>query len=295
MRGSISWVGAIGVTISILVACSSKSGSGFGDPGSGDGDGGGILGGDGGFGGGGDGAPGGLVGDPTTCEQAAQAKTYIGCDYWPTVVANNVWSVFDFAAVVANAGNQPADITVTGPNGTNQKLKVAPQQLVTVYLPWVQTLKGPDADSSGNANPLTTSVFAAKGAYHLVSTFPVTVYQFNALEYQGNIESIPEINSPEGLEWQADTIAHFDTTLRRMAAISQDAHVPLLFVSPVSNLEWPPFKSEHRAGLSAADFVKYISVQTISRKGFLGLADSAEAFAESEGLLAHRNAVRIRR
>jgi histidinol dehydrogenase len=36
-------------------------------------------------------------------------------------------------------------------------------------------------------------------------------------------------------------------------------------------------------------------VQTVSRKGFLGLADSAEALAESEGLLAHRNAVRIRR
>jgi len=50
-----------------------------------------------------------------------------------------------------------------------------------------------------------------------------------------------------------------------------------------------------RGGLSAADFVKCISVQTISRQGFLGLADSAEVFAEAERLLAHRNAVRIRR
>ncbi|MGC2527931.1 MAG: histidinol dehydrogenase, partial [Candidatus Acidiferrum sp.] len=47
-----------------------------------------------------------------------------------------------------------------------------------------------------------------------------------------------------------------------------------------------------RGGLSAADFVKCISVQTISKKGFLRLADSAETLAESEGLLAHRNAVR---
>jgi histidinol dehydrogenase len=53
--------------------------------------------------------------------------------------------------------------------------------------------------------------------------------------------------------------------------------------------------ARQRGGLSAADFVKCISVQTVSRKGFLGLADSAEALAESEGLLAHRNAVRIRR
>lgn len=52
--------------------------------------------------------------------------------------------------------------------------------------------------------------------------------------------------------------------------------------------------ARRRGGLAAADFVKCITVQTISRKGFLGLADSAESFAESEGLLAHRNAVRIR-
>ena len=48
-------------------------------------------------------------------------------------------------------------------------------------------------------------------------------------------------------------------------------------------------------GLSAADFVKCISVQTIARKGFLRLADTVEILAESEGLMAHRNAVRVRR
>jgi histidinol dehydrogenase len=50
-----------------------------------------------------------------------------------------------------------------------------------------------------------------------------------------------------------------------------------------------------RGGLSAADFVKCISVQTITRDGFLRLADTVETLAESEGLLAHRNAVRVRR
>jgi histidinol dehydrogenase len=50
-----------------------------------------------------------------------------------------------------------------------------------------------------------------------------------------------------------------------------------------------------RGGLSAADFVKCISVQSISKSGFLRLADTVETLAESEGLPAHRNAVRIRR
>jgi histidinol dehydrogenase len=53
--------------------------------------------------------------------------------------------------------------------------------------------------------------------------------------------------------------------------------------------------ARRRGGLSAADFVKCISVQTISRKGFLQLAAAAETLAEAEGLLAHRNAVRVRR
>ncbi len=53
--------------------------------------------------------------------------------------------------------------------------------------------------------------------------------------------------------------------------------------------------ARRRGGLSTGDFVKCISVQTISRKGFLRIADAAETLAAVEGLLAHRNAVRIRR
>jgi histidinol dehydrogenase len=53
--------------------------------------------------------------------------------------------------------------------------------------------------------------------------------------------------------------------------------------------------ARRRGGLSAADFVKSITVQEISRRGFAHLADSAEAFATAENLQAHYQAVRIRR
>jgi hypothetical protein len=132
--------------------------------------------------------------DPTTCAQAAAWQSYVGCDYWPTVVANNVWSVFDFAVVVANAGTAPADVTVTGPGGTNQSQTVAPNSLAKIYLPWVASLKGPDADVCGSSVPLTASVLAPGAAYHLVSSVPVTVYQFNALEYAG-------MGGPSGKSW----------------------------------------------------------------------------------------------
>ena len=53
--------------------------------------------------------------------------------------------------------------------------------------------------------------------------------------------------------------------------------------------------ARRRGGLSAADFVKCISLQEISRSGFRRLADGAEVLASAESLEAHRNAVRIRR
>ncbi|MDX1944312.1 MAG: GDSL-type esterase/lipase family protein [Pirellulaceae bacterium] len=63
-------------------------------------------------------------------------------------------------------------------------------------------------------------------------------------------------------DWQRDVTTHFETTLRRMVAMAESAKVPLLFVSPVTNLEWPPFKSEHRAGLSPAELERFDSLRT---------------------------------
>jgi len=53
--------------------------------------------------------------------------------------------------------------------------------------------------------------------------------------------------------------------------------------------------ARRRGGLSAADFVKCISVQSIGRKGFARLADDVQMLARAEGLAAHANAVEVRR
>jgi hypothetical protein len=137
-------------------------------------------------------------GDPQTCLAAQDWHSYIGCDYWPTVTANSVWSIFDYAVVVANAGANKANVTVTGPGNTYQMATVDAGQLTVLYLPWVPALKGPDFDTCGNPTPLASSVLARGAAYHLVSSVPVTVYQFNALEFQ----SIPGVGAP-GKDWNA--------------------------------------------------------------------------------------------
>lgn len=50
-----------------------------------------------------------------------------------------------------------------------------------------------------------------------------------------------------------------------------------------------------RGGLSTTDFVKCITVQAISHRGFQHLATDALTLAVDEGLLAHANAVEVRR
>jgi histidinol dehydrogenase len=53
--------------------------------------------------------------------------------------------------------------------------------------------------------------------------------------------------------------------------------------------------ARRRGGLSAADFVRCVSTQSISRKGFQNLADDVQTLARAEGLAAHANAVEVRR
>ena len=195
-----AWVG-----VALIAACSSSSsGPGFGS----------LAGSDGGSGGGGsDGGtsllPPTLNGEggspsspdatapveqPATCADAASAKSYVGCEFWPTVVFNPVWSVFDFAAVVGNASTQPAQVAVDRGGTQVATVTVAPGDVGVVYLPWVNELKGGDFDNCTLGARPTTSGLVPHGAYHLTSTVPVTVWQFSPLEYEAK-------GGPSGKTW----------------------------------------------------------------------------------------------
>ncbi len=118
------------------------------------------------------------------CATAAAAASYIGCDYYPTVTLNPVWSGFTFAAAVANAGDQIADVTVTRGPSTVMQTSIMPHSLATIPLPWVPELKGGDADACQKTPEPGATRLVAQGAYRLRSTGPVTVYQFSPLEYE---------------------------------------------------------------------------------------------------------------
>lgn len=138
----------------------------------------------------GDGDAGVVIPDPKTCAEAASSHTYQGCDFWPTVTDNIVRPIFDFAVVVANTSDETADVTVTRDGHALVTETVPPHGLTKIFLPWVEELKSttwmPGQPDNGCSTWVKTSTVNAKGgAYHLKSSRPVAVYQFNALEYAG--------------------------------------------------------------------------------------------------------------
>jgi hypothetical protein len=127
--------------------------------------------------------------NPVTCAEAEANRTYVGCEFWPTITANPVWTEFKPAVVIANAGTSDATVTITGPGGFSQMATVPAGGLQTVMLEWVADLKGPEFNRPTVApatamGRLTSSAFVPQGAYKLVSDIPVTVWQFNPLQYQ---------------------------------------------------------------------------------------------------------------
>ena len=122
------------------------------------------------------------------CAPQNLGTSYIGCDYYPTVTGNTAGTEFDFAIAIANTTNADATVTIDGgAMGTPTVITVPANKVTIEDLPWVDTLKLCSAvQTDGCIGSVAPSTMMAKGAYHVRSTAPITVYQFNSLEYQKN-------------------------------------------------------------------------------------------------------------
>ena len=106
------------------------------------------------------------------CAPDELGASYIGCDYYPTVTPNVVDPLFSFAVAVSNTTGAPAKVKITRGAALVQDLTVEPGSVDVVTLPWIAALKAPKG-----------SALIQDGAYRLRSDRPVTVYQYNPLEY----------------------------------------------------------------------------------------------------------------
>lgn len=121
-----------------------------------------------------------FVGVPETCEQADGAKSYIGCEYWPTITLNSSLSkAFEFAIVAANPQKTAAHVKVEKGGQVIAEVDVAPHDVATVKLPWDDALKQTRAAPS---QPLASALVKG-GAFRATSDVPVVMYQFNPLEF----------------------------------------------------------------------------------------------------------------
>jgi hypothetical protein len=132
----------------------------------------------------------GMSCDPDGCHGACSPTVlgpgYIGCEFWPTVSANNAWSTqaegFHFGVVLGNtSATATATISITG-NGTVQNHQVLPGKVKAIALDWVASLKGPTWTTPDAPIGPTRSVLAAGSAYQIRSDVPLIAYQFNPLE-----------------------------------------------------------------------------------------------------------------
>jgi tetratricopeptide (TPR) repeat protein len=86
------------------------------------------------------------------------------------------------------------------------------------------------------------------------------------LDYRGGLEAYHHDDV-----WRRGVIAHFRVSLERIVEIARQADVPLILINPVSNLlDTPPFKSEHRPDLSAADEARWESLCEQARRALHG-------------------------
>jgi hypothetical protein len=142
------------------------------------------------------------------CTPANLGQSHVGCDFWPTVTANNVWSQwFAFGVMIVNTSASEAHATLTRGASAVAQVSVPPEGFALVELPWVAELKGPDAHSNGAVIAPSSSVLATAGAFRLRSDQPVVAVQMSATAVenpQGLAAGCPELGTGRCLSYSND-------------------------------------------------------------------------------------------
>jgi hypothetical protein len=117
------------------------------------------------------------------CSPAKLGATNVGCEFWPTVTANGVFSGsggFTFGVLVGDASGSGANVTISGGDGAPTTVLLGAGEVRLVQLPFVSKLKGADWQTPYVPVAPTESVNKVHGAYLIKSDAPIVAYQFNA-------------------------------------------------------------------------------------------------------------------
>lgn len=115
------------------------------------------------------------------CARAVSERSYQGCEYWPTPISNAVSDQFSFAVGVVNVNNSTVNISIVRGTEPIAQRQISPGALEVIKLPWIDELSYAGTIDDRNVQG---STLVRNGAYQLNTDLPVTVYQFNPLEYR---------------------------------------------------------------------------------------------------------------
>jgi len=132
------------------------------------------------------------------CAEAEASRSYIGCEYYAVPTSNaqlmflgfgpdGTCQPFSFAVVVANGEDVPAAVTVETTNGGVIERTIPAGETATIELPCVLELTGQVEPSTDSPALERFSSLGVAGAHRITSNVPVTVYQFNPLEYESEV------------------------------------------------------------------------------------------------------------
>jgi hypothetical protein len=133
----------------------------------------------------------------TPCEAVVDNPSNLGCDFWAADLDNEAVNINDaaaqqFAIVVANNNDFPVMVTVTRNAGrvgepVNQQgvvaVSVPPRVAQRIDLPQ-REVDGSNGQNVGYVRNSGSGTFVSPHAYHIVTTGPVVVYQFNPIIQQ---------------------------------------------------------------------------------------------------------------
>jgi hypothetical protein len=106
----------------------------------------------------------------TSCAAAENARSNVGCEFWPVHLWNT--AVGTFGVVASNPSpTQAASVTLADNHGYGQTVSVPPRGTYTFMVP-------------GGTDALVQTELSNK-ALHLTSTLPIQAYEFNQLDSAG--------------------------------------------------------------------------------------------------------------
>jgi hypothetical protein len=120
------------------------------------------------------------------CAESELGRSYLGCEYWPTVTPNSQLNPgFEFAVVISNPQTYAVRASFSGGALTApRELTLAPGAIETVILPWVYELsQNTRGAAAPGMRPAARSALRRGGAYRLRTNGPVAAYQFNPLTF----------------------------------------------------------------------------------------------------------------